>query len=453
MRGIIYLFILELFFGLNGKWLVLYGISIRHWLFAVVLTLVLGKTLYCLSKRYTKAKHAGAGFGQFLKEELQQFHRFDWFFLAFLVLQLFWIVVLPVFDTSVPEAWKTALKDGASISIAALYFPAVYLVRIGATDWKKYRNFVIGCCIASGVWHLLLYVAETIQWEADHSVYFMERMLTAWSNLVGGNCDPSPVVMPMYSVRILYTCNLYMLFAFYFIVGKHKAKYWLWSLLNLLAIYTTGTRALLLALVTGLLAYVVTDSIVWRYSKKQWKKVLVRATLIVAVAVLADVALFQGRSVTRLAASFSFSQEVIESGQPKVLEWTSTDYSAESEIRGTTNSNSTRILEIKHFLGKFLEKPLLGHGFSMQSEMDRDMQGLVYLAKVGVVGMLLCLLFFLSFLRRVLRMEKAEKGTGLPALYLVVTILTDIQFQTMFGSLTIAMAVFLFLDLAEKEMR
>lgn len=454
MRVIIYFFILELFFGLNGKWLVLGGISIRHWLFAVVLCLTCGKALYHLIQRYRASKKEQVTLGSFLLNELRQFRKFDWVFLLFLVSQLFWIVILPYIDNKlIPGALISAMKDGACIAITLLYFPTVYLLRIGKVDWKKYRGFVIGCCIASGVWHLLIYIAEVIQWQTDHSVYFMERVLNAWSVFVGGRCEPNLVIMPVYSVRILYTCSIFMLFAFYFILGKSKKKYWLWSLLSLLAIYTTGTRALLVALMAGLIVYFVADGVIWRYSAKQWKELFLRGIFVVLIAILADVALFEGRSVTRLMSSFSFTQEVLEEGQPRVLEWTSSEYSTESEIRGTTNSNSTRILEIKYYVGKFLEKPILGHGFSLQSDMDRDMQGLVYLTKVGIVGMLFCLGFFLCFAKRVLRMEKAQKGSGLPALYLVVAILTDIQFQTMFCSLTVAMAVFMFLDLEEKELQ
>ena len=147
-------------------------------------------------------------------------------------------------------------------------------------------------------------------------------------------------------------------------------------------------------------------------------------------------------------SSFSVSEEVLEQGSPQSLEWTSSEYSVESEIRGTTNSNSTRILQIKELVKKFMEHPLIGHGFVLHG---CDMQGILYIAKVGLLGVFLWGIFLATLLFRVIKMEKREKGSAIAVVYIVVAVLVDVQLQCMFGSLVMAMAVFLFLAMEYKE--
>lgn len=453
MRFLIFLFIFELFFGFNGKWLVLGGVSARHWLFAVVLCAVYGKALYFFVKKVIGKRKQGEKLWQIIVAELSSFSKFDWCLLVFVLLHSIWIVLIPYTQMSIyPNALKESLSSCLCVMFMALYFPGVYLLRNGQVEWKKYRNFVIGCVVTLAMWHVLLYILERIQWQQDHTKYFMERVFDWWENVVHGRCELPTILMPKYAVRIIYGCNVLLLLSFYFVVGQRKKIYLAWLLLGVLALFTTGTRALLVGALAGGVAYLIADGLVHKWNREKIKKVILKTCAVLAFALILDGVCFQGMNVTRLLASFSVSSEVIESGEVEILTWESTEYSAESEIRGTTNSNSTRVLQIKYYISKFLEKPLLGHGFAMQTEIDRDLQGLVYLCKVGVVGILMCLCLFLIFLRKILNMERKEKGSGLPALYLVVAILMDIQFQMMFGVLTMGMALFMFLDLEQKEL-
>ena len=161
-----------------------------------------------------------------------------------------------------------------------------------------------------------------------------------------------------------------------------------------------------------------------------------------------DSILFQGMNVTRVLSSFSVSEEVLEQGYAQRLEWTSTEYSIENEVRGTTNSNSTRILQVKELVKKFMEHPFIGHGFVLSGY---DMQGVSYIAKVGLFGVFLWGIFLVTLLFRVIKMEKRERGSAIAVVYIVVAVLVDVQFQCMFGSLVMAMAVFLFLDMEYRE--
>lgn len=449
MKILIYFFILELFFGFNGKLLVFGGISIRHWLFAIVLVFIYGKAFFVFLKKWEEEKLSAKMFSKFLKGELRSFSNFDIVLFCFLLLHFIWIIWIPYTKLDIiPEALNIAISSGISISIMALYFPAVYLLRNENIEWENYRKFVIGCFIGISVLHIVIYVLERIQWQYDHSYYFMERVFDAWERLVNGHCEIPQILMPAYAVRIIYGCNIFILMSFYFIIGQTKKKYILWALLSIVALFTTGTRSLILGIVVGIFATLYLDYCIHKWNKDTLKKCIMKIGIVFVVSIFIDSMIFQGMNVTRILSSFSVSEEVLEQGNPQSLEWTSSEYSIESEIRGTTNSNSTRILQVRDLVKKFMEHPFIGHGFVLNV---CDMQGISYIVKVGLFGVLLWVIFLATLLSRVIKMEKREKGSAIAVVYIVVAVLVDVQLQCMFGSLVMAMAVFLFLDMEYKE--
>ena len=425
------------------------GISIRHWLFAIVLILTCGKAFFVFWKKWKKERESCASFTIFLKQELSSFSYCDRILLCFLLLHAIWIVWIPYTKLEInSEALKTAVSSGLSISIMALYFPAVYLLRNETIEWKKYQTFVMGCFIGVAVLHIIMYLLERIQWQQDHSYYFMERVFDAWERLVNGYCEPPQILMPAYAVRIIYGCNILVLMSFYFIMGQTKKKYFLWTLLAIAALFTTGTRSLILGTVAGLFVALCLDYYIHRWNKDTLKKCIVKMGIVLFVSLLMDSVLFQGMNATRVMSSFSVSEKVLEQGYAQKLEWTSSEYSIENEVRGTTNSNSTRLLQVKELAEKFMEHPFIGHGFVLTGY---DMQGISYIAKVGLLGVCLWVIFLMTVLLRVIKMEKQQKGSAIATVYIIVAVLVDVQLQSMFGSLVMAMAVFLFLDLEYKE--
>lgn len=447
MRIISYLFILELFFGFNGKWLVLGGVSIRHWLFVLTLLTVYGKALIYFLKKRKEIKDVS--FAKYIKEELKTFKIFDYFLALFLVLHIIWIIIIPYMqrDTN-PDALGYAVSSGLCITLMLLYFPAVYLLRNGQVQWKKYVKFVMGCCIALAILHPVLYVLETIQWQTDHTYYFMERVFESWKKIVNGRCESQMILMPKYSVRIIYSFSIFIVMSFYFIIGKKKKCYLVWALCNIVALLTTGTRSHSLAVIVGICVVCMLDVILHRWTKRECKKALVLGIGSLLFVLLVDSVAFRGMNVTRMLSSFEVSKEALEKGEAQSLTWENSDYSKEKEIRGTANSNATRILLIRSLWQQIKEHPILGHGFALQ---QCDMQGLNYVAKVGMVGVSLWIVFLAFLLKRVIMMEKRERYSALPAIYLVVSVLFDTQLQCVFGSLTMAAAVFLFLDLEYRE--
>lgn len=449
MRIIVYLFILELCFGLNGKLLVIRGISVRHWLFAITLVCVCAKAIKCLVTKWENVGKEKKSVGDFIIGEIKTFKKFDAVLLAFMLLHIVWIIIIPSMQLSRnPEALRRGVTSGLSTAIMALYFPSVYLLRNGQVSWGKYRKFVKGCFVAVAVLHVILYVLEKLQWDYDHSVYFMERVFSWWEDLVGGNCQLPRIMMPKYAVRIIYTFNVCILMSFYFIIGKKEKRYFLWMVLEIVALLTTGTRSMILGAVMGVAVFYMLEFLLHGLEGKKIKELIIRCSLIIIIAVAIDFALFQGMNTTRLEASFSVSEDVLAQGKVQQLEWTSSEYSTENELRGTTNSNTTRILQVKELWGKFQEKPLFGHGFEFGVY---DMQGVAYLAKTGLVGIFAWVIFLAVLLKRIICMEKKQKGSALSAAFLVAAVLIDVMLQSVFGSLVMSMAVFLFLDLEEKE--
>jgi len=448
MQFIIYFFIFELFFGFNGKWLVLGGVSARHWLFAVVLIAVYGKALlFFLKKRKEKKNRSLA---KHIKEELSTFKGFDWFLAAFVALHAIWIVLIPYMqqDTN-PGTLGYAISSGLCITLMLLYFPAVYLLRNDQVPWEKYVRFTIGCCVALAILHPVLYVLESIQWQTDHTFYFMERVFNAWEKLVGGHYERQLILMPKYSVRIIYSFSIFIVMSFYFILGRKQKRYVLWALLNIVVLLSTGTRSHSLGVIVGVCAFCFLDMVLHRWTKSDIKKAIGMSLGILVFVLLVDSVAFRGMNVTRMLASFEVSQEALEKGEPQSLTWEDSEYSAEKEIRGTANSNATRILLIRSLWQKIKECPLLGHGFTLPA---CDMQGLNYIAKVGLAGVALWVVFLVLLLGRVIGMERRARGSALPVIYMVAAVLFDAQLQTVFGSLTMAAAVFLFLDLEYKEL-
>lgn len=448
MRFLIMLFIFELFFGFNGKWLVLGGISVRHWLFVVVLCAVYGKALCFFVKKRKKEKEES--FTKYLRNELRSFKAFDWFLAAFAVLHSIWILIIPYLQQeNNPGALSYAISSGLCITLLLLYFPVVYLLRNGQVPWKMYVKFTMGCCVALAVLHPALYLLETIQWNNDHTKYFMERVFEAWGNLVGGRYEQQVILMPFYSVRIIYPFTVFIVMSFYFIIGKKQKRYVWWTLLNIVALLATGTRSHSLSVLVGICAFGLLNILLHRLTKQDVKRSFLLGAGVVLFILVVDTMAFRGMNVTRMFATFEVSEEVLKQGEAQSLTWEDTEYSPEKEIRGTANSNSTRLVLIRSLWKKILERPFLGHGFTLP---ECDMQGLNYIAKVGLVGVLLWISFLIVLLKRVIRMEKQVRGSGFPAIYLVTAILSDTMLQCVFGSLTMAAAVFLFLDMEYKEL-
>lgn len=447
MRFLIYALMTDFFFGLNGRQIIIGDESVRSILYYSSVIVICCKGFYHLYFRMKEhMKQEGMKFWKAFLTEVKVFRLVDLLFAILVGAHVIWVFIMPYMQLDEnPNAMFYAYVRAHPIVYTAIYFPAVYLIRIGKVDWKKYRNFAIFGCVAIGVIHLVLYVGENIQKAVDPSVYLLKKIQLIWHDFIGGHSDPSEVFMPVYSVRVIQNFNLFIPMSFYFIIGRKGKRYWLWSMLNILALFTIGARSHIVAIIAGVCVFCLFEWMIEHYTKEQWKALCKKAVCLVIFALLADVAIFQGRNITRLASSFLVNEEVLATGEKERLYYDSSEYSAEYEIRGARNSNSTRILEIKQSIEKFLEKPILGHSFTLQSI---DMQAVVYVARTGLVGVSLWVICISYLFRNVYRLEKEKHAGVLQVCCFFTTILADSVFQYVFSPVVIAGIVFVMLDFA-----
>ena len=446
MRFLIYALMIDFFFGLNGRQIMIGDEPIRSILYYAAIALVCVKGFYHLFLRLREHMKQGNSFFKAFWKEVRVFTMVDILCGILIFSHVIWIFIIPYtqLDES-PYAMFYAYERAHPILYTLIYFPAVYLIRIGKVQWEKYRKFAIFGCVAIGIIHLVLFVGENIQRTIDPSVYLLKKIQLIWHDFIGGHSDPSEVFMPIYSVRVIQNFNLFIPMSFYFIVGKKGKRYWFWSMLNILALFTISARSHIVAVVAGICVFCFLEWTISHYTKEQWKALWKKVAVVAVFAVLADVSIFGGRNITRMASSFLVSESVLESGEAERLTYDSREYSTEYEIRGARNSNSTRILEIRHAIDKFLEKPILGHGYFLQSI---DMQALMYVARTGLVGLSLWVICMTYLFRNVYLLEKKKKAGVLPVCFFFTMVLVDSVFQYFFSPVAIVGIVFVMLDLA-----
>ena len=446
MRFLIYALMIDFFFGLNGRQIMIGEEPIRSYLYYTSVAAVCVKGFYFLYLRLKEHRKQGDTFLRAFWKEVCVFTMVDILCGILILAHAIWIFFIPYTQLEEnPNAMYDAYMRAHPIVYSAIYFPAVYMIRIGKVPWEKYRKFAIFGCVTIGFIHLILFVGESIQRTIDPSVYLLEKIQLIWNDFIGGHSIPSEVFMPVYSVRVIQNFNLFIPMSFYFIIGRKGKRYWFWSLLNILALFTISARSHIIGVVAGIFVFCFLEWSICHYSREQWKALWKKVVVIVMFAVVADVAIFEGRNITRLASSFLVSESVLESGQKQRLSYDSREYSTEYEVRGARNSNSTRILEIRYSIEKFLEKPILGHGYSLAS---LDMQAVVYVARTGFVGLSLWVICITYLYRNVYLLEKNKKAGVLPVCYFFTCILVDSVFQYVFSPVVIMGIVFVLLDLA-----
>ena len=179
------------------------------------------------------------------------------------------------------------------------------MLRNNQVPWKKYVKFTMGCCVVLAIVHPVLYVLETIQWNTDHTYYFMERVFNAWENLVGNHCEKQKILMPSYSVRIIYSFSIFIVMSFYFILGRKEKRYLVWALLNIVALLATGTRSHILSVIAGIGAFVLFDILIHRWNRTKMKRAVLLGLGILIFTLVVDAVAFRGMNVTRMLAWIS----------------------------------------------------------------------------------------------------------------------------------------------------
>ena len=127
-----------------------------------------------------------------------------------------------------------------------------------------------------------------------------------------------------------------------------------------MALFTTGTRSLILGTVVGVFVTLCLDYCIHKWDKDTLKKCIAKMGIVLVVSILMDSMLFQGMNVTRILSSFSVSEEVLEQGSPQSLEWTSSEYSVECSSHGKFILAMDRIFITAHNEGNNIPICIVG---------------------------------------------------------------------------------------------
>ena len=182
MKFLIYALMIEFFFGLNGRQLLIGDEPIRSVLYYSAVFLLCVKGVYYLFQRIKMHRKQGFFFLQALWKEVKIFKPFDIILAIFLLLHAIWIFLIPYMQlVENPSAMQEAYNSALPIVYMAIYFPTVYLIRIGKVEWEKYKKLAIFGCVAIGFVHLFLYVGESIQRTIDPSICWKELL---WHGII-----------------------------------------------------------------------------------------------------------------------------------------------------------------------------------------------------------------------------------------------------------------------------
>ena len=143
MRLLIYALMIEFFFGLNGRQILIGEEPIRSILYYSAVFAVCCKGFYYLYLRIKSHKENGMTVWQAFLTEVRVFQAVDRLFGILLLSHVIWVFVLPYLQRQEnPTAMWDAYINALPMVYTAIYFPAVYLIRIGKVNWKKYRKFL-----------------------------------------------------------------------------------------------------------------------------------------------------------------------------------------------------------------------------------------------------------------------------------------------------------------------
>lgn len=148
------LFLIDDVLGLNGYQFTVHGIGIRILLFCLSAA-SLG--LYCVwaivrSRMTIFRRKTGQPFFW------DYWRTLDWFVLGFLVLNAVWATVIPVL---VRGNMTYGVKDFTTLLVLVLYFPCVFLIRLGLLQEKKLMRWLYPLLVLLAVWHSVMYIGET----------------------------------------------------------------------------------------------------------------------------------------------------------------------------------------------------------------------------------------------------------------------------------------------------
>lgn len=391
-------FIAELVLGFNGRLLVLGNIPIRQILFGLV-TLVLGIKMLLVIKDSIIMKKSGMNMGR-IKDRYfidTYFSRFDKILALFLIYNMIWILIIPIFTgTSI----KLSIKETLCGNLLFLYFPIVILIKSNLINWDKYKLIIKTSIFALALIHIAFYIGEILVGDCS----FVLNIFKGIQKFTGGHTIRPIVMMPDSYIRIIYPASILLIMIFYFTMNnKQTIKHTIFTFIGVFALFTTVTKSLFVGVVCGLVVYC--SMLVYKKIKNeeqlQADKIFKFMGIILISCIVLNYTIFDNYIFMRLKNPFVIATEESQQKAQNIIENSIETDEKMNEIKenaGTERANRTRIIQIQQLLNVWKERPLLGWGYGssageyLRSNIDTpnayEMVGVALLMKIGVLGIL-----------------------------------------------------------------
>ncbi len=356
------LFLIDNILGFNGYQFTIAGKGIRIILFTISVFVL---ALYCIAvmikeKIYVFSKKEGALTIWKLLQPL------DYFVLCFLLCNLFWATVIPLF---VRGEMTFALKDFSCLLVLVLYFPIAFLIRVGRLNLKTFEKITYVLTIILAVWHCVMYVGDTISPGFYASYYDFIDIISF------GTAVRSSVVFGYGIVRIIQTTSLFLLLGVFLCIKRVAKGKW-WHVISL-AVFTfalciTYTKSIWFGYIAGLFLFLIAAVILNKNKKEQIKSGL---ALIIALAMIVIINFtVLNNTVFERAFNTVRSEQSVEEMQKLMEELTNLGEDTtnlENKLKdalGTREANSLRAAQNDALLEKWSESKWVGFGYGSYAE-------------------------------------------------------------------------------------
>lgn len=432
-----FLYFVEIILGGNGSLISIAGISIRKILFALTL---ISLSLYCI-----------------LYIKRIQLTKLDIIILIFLGLNAIWVIIVP---SLYGYGIAAAIADIDVLAILVLYFPLVLIIRNGDIDWNLLERIFIHLVLIIAMWHIIMYVFESLMPGIYKSYY--ESFLPT---ITFGLFQKGTVIYGYKMVRIIKTCTVYLIPAFFIIYTKRdkKPKHYIYLAIFILAFLTTMTRSILISVIVGCVLYLIP------LNKKMLAKkaILVRAVSFSFVAIIFVVLNFG--VIRPLSFAYHINTTVVDKNTETNITEEQVPVDSFSRISSSFDEddigNNLRDKQTDALLYKWRQRPFMGFGYGSYTEECIRSKAYPFLyeatfpallMKVGIGGILVYLGLIISMVAFAYKNKYSVGDTNGFLGWLIACIAFALAVQTnplLFTYQGITVILFFLLSIEDKDIK
>ena len=418
------LFLIDNILGLNGYQFTIFGVGIRIILFALSMGVL---CLYCL--------HI------LIKQQFTLFKRVDdrpclaayWkpmdsCVMGFLLLNLVWATVIPLLTGG---NLTYAINDVSPILVMALYFPCVFLMRMGEFSFRQLRKWLMPLLLLLALWHTVMYIGEVNAPGFYASYYDLIDIISF------GTAVRTDVVYGFGITRVIQVTTIFLIPAMFLILEQFGKDRWYYGILPLalvlFAILITYTKSIWYGVLAGVLV-ACAGLLIFLKDHKHKKQILCFGLVLLLLFCLFNFAFLHNTVISRAKNSArptpleELDQQIndlrnqlstiptedptdptqvttpnkdVEKLQNQLNELTN----QHKDAAGTAEANAKRDEQRKALLGKWSQSKWFGFGYGAYAEncIRNDQFPYMYeclipalMMKFGILGMLVWGLFVLA---------------------------------------------------------